>query len=138
MRRAGWLACVLSAFTLAMGMSGVAAAADPSAKDVEKAVRDAWKDKTRCFEVSLCNSYFDTFGVGLLFADGSARPFAHVQRGIASPHDSIRNARNALANGDRALAVQWVMATQREQRMREWMRDNPDVVIESLRTCCTT
>jgi hypothetical protein len=136
MRRVGWLACVLSAFALPMGMSGVAAAADLTVKDVQRALRAAWKDNNRCFEASLCNSYFDTFGVGLLFADGSARPFAHVQRGLASARDCIRSAKNALATGDRALAVQWAMATQPAPSMREWMRENPDAVIESLRNCC--
>jgi hypothetical protein len=137
MRRVGCLASVLTVFALAMGMSGAAAAADPDVREIEKAMHKAWKDTTRCFDASLCNSYFDSFGVGLLFADGAARPFAHMQRGPASPRDCIRNAKLALSNGDRALAVQWVMATQRA-RIRDWMREHPDDVIERLRTCCTT
>jgi hypothetical protein len=75
--------------------------------------------------------------VALLFADGSARPFEHVQRLLMSAHDCIKRAKGYLAQGDRTRAVEWAMASQRSVSVRDWMRDHPDDVIELLRGCCS-
>ena len=59
------------------------------------------------------------------------------QRLTASQHDCIVNARDALDRGDKALAVQWVMASQMQEPLdRNWLGDHPDAVIEALRQCC--
>ena len=108
--------------------------------DLKKAlteIRAAWRDYEKCDRSKVCSAYFESFGVGLSFSDGTIVSFAHVQRLRASKHDCIVNAHDALDRGDRAMAVQWVMASQMLEPLdRNWMGDHPDVVIEALRRCC--
>jgi hypothetical protein len=112
----------------------------PSQSDVNEATRDvrlAWRDFNTCRRVTACEAYFESFGVAISFGDGSIRPFSHVQRLTASAHDCIRNARFALEQGDRPLAVQWVMASRIENiPRRDWLGNHPDAVLEALRDCC--
>jgi hypothetical protein len=107
------------------------------AADLKKAmseVRQSWHDYEQCSRPKVCSEYFDSFGVGLTFNDGTLVSFAHVQRLTASRHQCILNARDALEHGDRALAVQWVMAAQMLEPLdRNWISDHPDAVVEALR-----
>lgn len=94
----------------------------------------AWNDHGPCSRFTLCATYFDSFGVNLKFSDGSVAPFAHISRLTTSAHDCIENARRELREkGDRAMAVQWVMASQIHNRpVWEWMRAHPDAVVTAL------
>ena len=107
------------------------------AADLKKAmseVRQSWHDYEQCSRPKVCSEYFDSFGVGLTFNDGTLVAFAHVQRLNVSRHVCIVNARDALEHGDRALAVQWVMAAQMLEPLdRNWVSDHPDAVVEALR-----
>lgn len=111
-----------------------------SAAEVKKAlteIRNSWRDFNTCDRSDVCSAYFDTFGVALTFADGSIAPFSHLRRRTLSAHDCIVNARAALEQKDRGLAVQWVMASQAvHPQLRAWMGDRPDAVIEALNHCC--
>jgi hypothetical protein len=106
-------------------------------EDLKKAlseIRASWRDYEKCSGSRLCNDYFESFGVGITFDDGTLAPFAHVQRLKTSRHDCIMNARDALDRGDRSMAVQWVMASQmREPLERDWLGDHPDAVLAALR-----
>jgi len=106
-------------------------------EDLKKAlaeIRASWRDYEKCDSSRMCNQYFESFGVGLTFDDGTLAPFAHVQRLKISRHDCIVNARDALDRGDRSMAVQWVMASQmREPLERNWLGDHPDAVLAALR-----
>jgi hypothetical protein len=111
---------------------------DADLKQALSAIRTAWRDYQRCDRSKVCSAYFDSFGVGLSFNDGTIVSFAHVQRRTASKHDCIVNAHDALDRGDRAMAVQWVMASQMLEPLdRNWVGDHPDAVIEALRRCCS-
>ena len=105
--------------------------------DLRKAlseIRSSWHDYEKCSRSKVCDDYFESFGVGITFNDGTLAPFAHVQRLKASRHDCIVNAREALDRGDRSMAVQWVMASQmREPLERNWLGDHPDAVLAALR-----
>jgi len=111
-----------------------------SEADVKRAlteIRTSWRDFNTCDRSDVCSAYFDTFGVALTFGDGSIAPFSHLRRRTLSAHDCIVNARAALEQKDRGLAVQWVMASQAmHPQMRAWMGDHPDAVIEALSHCC--
>ncbi len=108
--------------------------------DVKKAlteIRTSWRDFNTCDRSDVCSAYFDTFGVALTFGDGSIAPFSHLRRRTLSAHDCIANARAALEQKERGLAVQWVMASQAEHpQLRAWMGDHPDAVVEALSHCC--
>ncbi|MFL6603875.1 MAG: hypothetical protein ACJ8R9_21460 [Steroidobacteraceae bacterium] len=112
----------------------------PAEADVNTAigyVKDAWNDFTHCRRPSACNTYFESFGVAISFGDGSIAPFAHVQRLTATSRDCIKTARALLEQGDRSLALQWVMAARIEnKRVRDWLGNHPDAVLEALRHCC--
>jgi hypothetical protein len=112
----------------------------PAEADVSTAighVKDAWNDFTHCRRPSACNTYFDSFGVAISFDDGSIAPFAHVQRLTATSRDCIKTAKALLEQGDRSLALQWVMAARIEnKRVRDWLGNHPDAVLEALRHCC--
>jgi hypothetical protein len=105
--------------------------------DLRKAlskIRSSWHDYEKCSRSKVCDDYFESFGVGITFSDGTLAPFAHVQRLKASRHDCIVNAREALDRGDRSMAVQWVMASQMLEPLdRNWLGDHPDAVLEALR-----
>jgi hypothetical protein len=129
-----------------MAQSADATAADTSApvagtpvssEDIKKAasqIRSASRSYGPCERASQCSAYFETFGVALTFSDGTMTPFAHEQRLKLSGHACIQNARDALLRGDRALAVQWVMAAHMDDPlMRNWLGDHPDAVLEGLR-----
>ena len=125
----------------AMGQSvppaDVSAPAPVSNADIKKAIsqiRNASRSYAPCERVLRCSGSFDSFGVALTFNDGSMAPFAHEQRLKQSAHDCIQNARGALQRGDRALAVQWVMAAHMDDPLtRNWLGDHPDAVLEGLR-----
>lgn len=105
--------------------------------DVRKAIshiRHAWGSVAPCAGTERCAAYFESFGAALTFNDGSLVPLAHEQRLNRSAHDCIQEARAALHRGDRALAVQWVMAAHMDVPLiRNWLADHPDAVLEGLR-----
>ena len=113
----------------------------PAEADVRVAIghlKNAWNDFTQCRRPSACNTYFETFGVAISFRDGSIAPFAHTQRLTATSRDCIKTAKAYLEQGDKSLAVQWVMAARIEnKRMRDWLGSHPDAVLEALRHCCS-
>ena len=103
-------------------------------KQAESLIRASWHDYEKCSHSKICSAYFESFGVGITFADGEIVSFAHLQRLTTSRHDCIQNARDAAGRGDRALAVQWVMASQMLVPLdRNWLGDHPDAVLEALR-----
>jgi hypothetical protein len=114
--------------------------AAPSEADVAVAIRyikEAWNDFTHCRRSSVCNAYFEAFGVAISFADGSFAPFSHVQRLTATSHDCIKTAKALQEQGDKILAVQWVMASRIENtRVRDWLGAHPDAVLKALHHCC--
>jgi len=116
--------------------TGTAAVAipDEDLKEATSKIRRSWHDYNKCNHSKICYSYFDSFGVGITFADGEIVPFAHVQRLTASKHDCIVNAREAADHGNRGVAVQWVMASQMTEPLdRNWVGDHPDAVLEALK-----
>jgi hypothetical protein len=115
-----------------------AVVSDADVKTALTEIRNSWRDFTVCDRSDVCSAYFDTFGVALTFNDGSIAPFTHTRRRTLSAHDCIVNARAALEQQkDRGLAVQWVMAAEAERpKLRVWMGDHPDAVIEALHHCC--
>jgi hypothetical protein len=128
----------------AAAANGSASAAAPASAptpvsnaDIRKAIaqiRSASRNYAPCERVAQCSAYFDSFGVAITFNDGSMAPFAHEQRFKLSGHDCIQNAHAALQRGDRALAVQWVMAAHMDDPLtRNWLGDHPDAVLEGLR-----
>jgi len=114
-----------------------AAVAAVPAGDVKKAlaeIRESWRDFNGCDRQNLCGVYFDSFGVALEFNDGTIAPFAHER--LARLDDAI--VREALDNGDRGLAVQWIMAAKElSPPLRAWVSDHPDAVVEALHQCCS-
>jgi hypothetical protein len=114
--------------------------AAPAAADVAVAIRyikGAWNDFTHCTRAPACNTYFETFGVAISFADGSFVPFSRVQRLTATSHDCIKTAKALQQQGDKSLAVQWVMASRIENtRVRDWLGTHPDAVLAALHHCC--
>jgi hypothetical protein len=112
----------------------------PAEADVNVAighVKNAWNDFTHCRRPSACNTYFETFGVAISLRDGSIAPFAHTQRLTATSRDCIKTAKAYLDQGDKSLAVQWVMAARIENtHVRDWLGNHPDAVLEALRHCC--
>jgi hypothetical protein len=116
--------------------TGAAAVAipDEDLKEAASKIRRSWHDYNKCTHSKICYSYFDSFGVGITFADGEIVPFAHVQRLTASKHDCIVNAREAADHGNRGVAVQWVMASQMTEPLdRNWVGDHPDAVLQALK-----
>jgi hypothetical protein len=114
-----------------------AAIPDADLKQALSEVRAAWRDYEKCARSKMCSAYFESFGVGITFNDGTIVSFAHVQRLTASRHDCIVNAHDALDRGDLGMAVQWVMASQMQEPLdRNWLGDHPDAVIAALRRCC--
>jgi hypothetical protein len=115
---------------------GATPSAIPEA-DMKKAfsiLRRATRDYVPCTHSKSCLAYFDSFGVGFTFADGTLAAFVHEQRLQISGHDCVLNARNALSRGDRSMAVQWMMAAQLDILNRNWIGDHPDAMVEALRT----
>jgi hypothetical protein len=114
--------------------------AAPAEADVAVAIgyiKGAWNDFTHCRRASACNTYFETFGVAISFANGSFVPFSHVQRLTATSHDCIKTAKALREQGDKSLAVQWVMASRIENtRVRDWLGNHPDAILEALHHCC--
>jgi len=131
-RRAG----VPLGLVLALALAVPAAAQQVDRSQVVKHMNAAWHDRFRCMPVDFCSSYFDSFGVAIVFADGTASPFEHEQRGETAGHNCIKLAKSYLAKGDRGRAVQWAIASQTSVYVRDWMREHPDEVLELLRGCC--
>lgn len=108
-----------------------------SKADLKKAIsqiRKALRSYAPCDHPERCSGNFESFGVALTFSDGTMVPFAHEERLKQSGHDCIINARAALQRGERALAVQWVMAAHLDDPLtRNWLGDHPDAVLEGLR-----
>ena len=105
--------------------------------DMKKAfsiLRRSTRDYAPCTHSKSCLAYFDSFGVGFTFADGTLAAFVHEQRLQISGHDCVLKARNALSGGDRSMAVQWMMAAQLDILNRNWIGDHPDAIVEALRT----
>jgi hypothetical protein len=104
--------------------------------DVKKAIshiRRAWGSNAPCPDAARCATYFSSFGTALMFSDGTMVPLAHEQRLNKSGHECIQTARAALHEGNRALAVQWVMAAHLYDPLtRNWLADHPDAVLEGL------
>ena len=105
--------------------------------DIKKAIsriRRAYRSNVPCRDPARCANYFESFGVALTFSDGTIAPFAHEQRLERSGRDCIQEARAAWRGGNRALAVQWVMAAYMDDPLtRNWLADHPDAVLEALR-----
>jgi hypothetical protein len=106
----------------------------PDMKKALSIVRRSTRDYAPCTRVPTCSAYFDSFGVGFTFADGTIAAFSHEQRLQISGHDCVLNARSALGRGDRSMAVQWMMAAQADILNRNWIGDHPDAMLEVLRT----
>jgi hypothetical protein len=133
MRVTNSVLAVLCAVALAPAM----AQSDGDVKNALRVVKSSWRDYGSCLRPRPCAAYFESFGVALTFNDGTLSPFAHAQRLNASGHDCIQNARASLEHGDRAMAVQWVMAAQMQDLpVRNWLGEHPDAVLEALRACC--
>jgi hypothetical protein len=117
--------------------AATASASTPVAKaDIKKAIshiRRAWGSDAPCSGAARCAAYFESFGAALMFSDGTIVPLAHEQRLNRSGHDCIQEARASLHQGNRALAVQWVMAAHLDNPLtRNWLADHPDAVLEGL------
>ena len=113
------------------------APAPVSKADIKKVIariRRAYRNSVPCRDDARCATYFESFGVALTFNDGTIVPFAHEQRLERSGRDCIQEARAAWRGGNRALAVQWVMAAYIDDPLtRNWFADHPDAVLEGLR-----
>jgi hypothetical protein len=122
---------------LAMTTAPVCAQTAQDIKYATSLLRTAFQQFADCRPLSLCKTYFDSFGVAISLADGSVLPLSHVQRKNLSAHACILRAQDALSAHDRALAVQWVMASQLSSpNERAWVADHPDAILEGLRNCC--
>lgn len=125
---------LIAAAGLVLGLAAPAHA--QSRAEISEAVhrvRWAWNNRGPCADAALCATPFDTFGARIRFRDGTEAPFVKMQRSTVSAHECIRHAKEALARGDRGMAVQWVMASQlHNPPVRDWLRDNPDAVIAAL------
>jgi hypothetical protein len=105
--------------------------------DVRKAaaqIRRAWSSTALCWDTVRCAAWFSSFGTALTFNDGTLVSLAHEQRLSLSGRECIQHARAALREGNRGLAVQWVMASHLDDPLiRNWLADHPDAVLEGLR-----
>ncbi len=115
-----------------------ATASTPISKgDIKEAIaqiRRAWSSRTLCWDTARCAAYFSSFGTAITFADGTLVPLAHEQRLSLTGRECIQRARAALREGNRALAVQWVMAAHLDNPLvRNWLADHPDAVLVGLR-----
>jgi hypothetical protein len=127
----------LCAVTLVAELSPAWAQTDADVRKALSDIKASFRDYGQCARATQCAAFFDSFGVGLAFSDGSIAPFAHAQRLSASAHDCILNARASLDRGDKAMAVQWVMAARIDDPgVRNWLGDHPEAVLEALRHCC--
>jgi hypothetical protein len=114
---------------------GSAAPVDIPAADMKKSLailRRSTRDYVQCTSIRICLAYFDSYGVGFTFADGTLAAFSHEQRGQISGHDCVVNARKALGRGDRSMAIQWMMAAQSDILNRNWISDHPDAMLKAL------
>ena len=103
-------------------------------REASSQIRRAWSSRTLCWDTVRCATYFSSFATALTFADGTLVPLAHEQRLSLSGRECIQHARAALHEGNRALAVQWVMAAHLEDPLiRNWLADHPDAVLAGLR-----
>jgi hypothetical protein len=111
--------------------SSEALAASPDEVEASNHIVWAWNNHGPCTQAVLCATYVDHFGI--TFKDGSFGAFIKVQRLTTSAHDCIVQAKKAKAEGNRGLAVEWVMASQIHNRgAYVWLRDHADAVITAL------
>lgn len=95
----------------------------------------AWGDHGPCTKFLLCATYIDHAGIS--FSDGNLGAFVKIQRLTTSAHDCIQNAKNALRDSNKALAVEWVMASQIHNRpVYDWLKGHGDAVVSALNACC--
>jgi len=91
----------------------------------------AWNDSGPCKRTALCATYINH--VGISFKDGDLGIAVKIQRLTTSAHDCIANAKEAKRKGNRALAVEWVMASQiHNEPVKRWLRDHGDAVLAAL------
>jgi hypothetical protein len=103
-------------------------------REASSQIRRAWSSRTLCWDTVRCAAYFSSFATALTFADGTLVPLAHEQRLSLSGRECIQHARAALHEGNRAMAVQWVMAAHLDNPLvRNWLADHPDALLEGLR-----
>jgi len=121
-------------FALTMIAMGAGhAKADPDGDRAYKDVSWAWGDSGPCTKLTLCLSYFSDWEIKVNLGSGSISVMPRVQRITTSAHECIQNAKNALAAGDRVLAVSWVVATQLQNRPEmEWLATHGQAVITAL------
>ena len=102
--------------------------------DVDNALvlmRWGWAENAACSNETTCTKTIER--LHFRWADGTQEIGPIIQRWTASPHDCIQNARNALKDKHRALAVEWVMASQAHNAPAEqWIRNHPGAVLDAL------
>lgn len=130
-----WRQSILTSLSLAfLAVVHGRALADDTA-DASRAFADvnwAWSDRGPCSDVLLCATYLGDFSIKL-HLDGTITPVLHVQRLTTSAHDCIQRALEALAHGDKALAVSWVVATQlHNQDEMDWLGTHSNLVVSTL------
>lgn len=105
-----------------------------TSSDVDTAllhIRWAWNDHGPCTRFWLCATYIDDFGIS--FSDGNFGIRVGIYRLHKSAHECIVKAKEERTNGNKAQAVQWVMASQIHNRpVYEWLRNHGDAVITAL------
>jgi hypothetical protein len=92
-----------------------------------------WADGNNgpCSNFWLCVTYIDH--ASITFKDGDFGVRVGIWRGNTSAHDCIVNAKQALKEGNRGLAVEWVMAAQiHNPPVKDWLRTHPDAVVAAL------
>lgn len=103
-------------------------------KEVDNAlvhVRWAWADNEPCSNATVCTQPIGRKHFG--WDDGTVEIGPVIQRWTASPHDAIQKAEDALKDKHRALAVEWVMASQAHNAaVEDWVRTHPGAVLQAL------
>ena len=91
----------------------------------------AWNDHGPCTRFWLCFTYIDS--VGIKFDNGDFGPIVNIQRLTTSAHDCIQKAKDEKGKNHRAMAVQWVMASQIHNKpLYDWLKGHGDAVIAAL------
>jgi hypothetical protein len=102
--------------------------------DVDNALllmRWAWAESASCSSVTVCAKPISR--LHFRWDDGTEEVGPIIQRWTASPHDCIQNAGKALKDKHRALAVEWVMASEAHNTpAQQWIRLHPGAVLDAL------